>query len=297
MQQQRCDMITNISELSDRFHLNDIIANVDYMPSTHLMKKIIEDYEESHPITKKIKYIPHIKLKVPEFDLDRALNEINEFYIHDDFGRLNLAGIPESQGGSYYHYKGLHPSWGTRALINYTPSSTGTWGKEDREIAVRDFPSLQQNALHVKGRKLLLSDMLFYKTDIWDKLPYITSYITENICSAENLKRSHVYRLKANGILNFHNHRLLPWEDCAAPFDEGIVHIPLITNTSSKMCVQINDTTDIDVQHYAAGECWLLNSYLNHAVDCTETTIDRVHLTIMCDFSDKTFVELIERSI
>ncbi len=290
-------MIVNINELSDRLNLNDIVAPVDYMPATPLMKKIISDYENANPITKKIKYIPHIKLKVPEFDLDRALNEIHEFYMNDDFDRLDLKGIPASQGGKQYPWTDPHPTWGTRALINYTPSSIGTWGKEDREIAARDFPDLQPNAASVNYRKLLLSDMIFYKTDVWDKLPYITSYITDNICNAENLKRTHIFRLKSSGVLNFHNHRLLPWEDCASPFDEGIVHIPLITNSSAKMCVQLNDTDQVDVQHYAAGECWLFNSYLNHAVDCSANTSTRIHLTIMCDFSDTKFVELIERSM
>lgn len=290
-------MITNIKNLSNGLGFHDIIAPVDDMPSTPEMKKIISDYEQSHPILEKIKYIPHIKLKVPEFDLDRALNEINQFYMADDFDRLDLRGIPESEGGKKYHWTAPHPTWGTKALINYTPSSIGTWGKDDREIACKNFPNLQPHAVNVIGRKLLLSDMMFYKTDIWDKLPYITSYITENICNVENLKRTHIFRLKPSGVLNFHNHRLLPWEDCASPFDEGIVHIPLITNPSAKMCVQINDTDDVDVQHYAAGECWLFNSYLNHAVDCSDNSDARIHLTIMCDFGDEKFVDLIERSM
>ncbi len=292
-------MILHRSSLSPEMgDLSDCIAPVDRMPTSIEGKQIIEKYERDNPIILKIRYRPHIKLDLPPFDLESALREIKAYYDSDDFMRLDLKGIPPAEGGQYFWYDGLHGTWGSRALINYIPESKGTWGKEDREIAIRDYPELQSRAAALTTRRPFLQDMNFYKTEVWDALPYITNYIMENICEDfANMRRTHLYRLKPGGKLNFHNHRLLPWEDCAAPHDEGIVHIPLITHPSSLMYEQIGESDWIDAQHYGAGEPWLLNTYLNHAVDNTKCPVNRLHLTIMVDFSDKKFTNLIERSL
>jgi hypothetical protein len=278
--------------------LSDCIFPIDSMPNIPETEKIIADYEEKNPIILKIRYIPHLKLKIPPFDLNRALSEISHYYKNNDFMQLDLKGIPYKEGGQYFWYDGLHDSWNSRALINYIPESKGTWGKEDRELAVKNYPEYQPIASNLKSRRPFLQDMKFYKTEIWDSLPYITNYIMENFCEDFlNMRRTHLYKLNSGGLLNFHNHRLLPWESYAAPHDEGIIHIPLITHPESLMLEQLGDSHWIDAQHYLPGEAYLLNTYMNHAVDNTQSPIDRLHLTIMIDFSDKKFVEIIERSL
>ena len=282
----------------DMGDLTDCVYPIDNMPTTDEGRKIIYEYEKNNPITLKIRHIPHLKLKLPKFDLDTALKEVSEYYKNDDFMKLDLKGISPKEGGQYFWYDGLHNSWGSKALVNYTPSSKGTWGKEDRELAIKEFPHLQEHAAKLTTRRPFLQDMNFYKTDVWDSLPYITNYIMEHICDDfKNMRRTHLYRLKSGGRLNFHNHRILPWERDSAPHDEGIIHIPLITHPAALMYEQIGDSDWIDAQHYAAGETWLLNTYMNHAVDNKDSPVDRLHLTIMIDFSDKKFTNLLKRSL
>lgn len=291
-------MIRHLNTFKDDVKdLRECIAPIDFMPNIPETEKIIREYEEKNPIILKIRYIPHLKLKLPPFDLPKALKEIYSIY-NNDFMKLDLKGIPYNEGGQYFHYDGLHNSWNSKALINYIPNSKGTWGKEDRELAVKQFPELQPIASKLTSRRPFLQDMIFYKTEIWDSLPYITSYIMEHLCEDfTNMRRTHLYKLNSGGLLNFHNHRLLPWESYAAPHDEGIVHIPLITHYTSLMLEQIGDSHWVDAEHYQVGEPYLLNTYMNHAVDNTDCPIDRLHLTIMIDFSDKKFASVIERSL
>jgi len=269
------------------------------MPNIPETEKIIADYEEKNPIILKIRHIPHLKLKIPPFDLTQALSEISSIYKDNDFMPLDLKGIAYNEGGNFFHtIQGLHTSWNSKALINYIPESKGLWGKEDRELAVINYPEYQPIASKLKSRRPFLQDMKFYKTEIWDSLPYITNYIMENLCiDFSNMRRTFLFKLNSKGLINFHNHRLMPWENYAGPHDEGIIHIPLITHPESLMLEQIGDSHWIDLQHYSAGEAWLFNSYMNHAVDNTKSPIDRLHLTIIIDFSDKRFVEVIERSL
>jgi len=269
------------------------------MPNIPETEKIIADYEEKNPIILKIRHIPHLKLKIPPFDLTQALSEISSIYKDNDFMPLDLKGIDYNEGGNFFHtIQGLHTSWNSKALINYIPESKGLWGKEDRELAVINYPEYQPIASKLKSRRPFLQDMKFYKTEIWDSLPYITNYIMENLCiDFSNMRRTFLFKLNSKSLINFHNHRLMPWENYAGPHDEGIIHIPLITHPESLMLEQIGDSHWIDLQHYSAGEAWLFNSYMNHAVDNTKSPIDRLHLTIIIDFSDKRFVEVIERSL
>lgn len=292
-------MIIHRKELDeDMSDLSDCIFPIDHMPTTPEAKEIIDEYERKNPVILKIRYIPHLRLKLPPFDLDRALKEVHQYYESNDFMGLDLNGLSLDEGGRVSKYKGIHSAWSSRALVNFTPNSKGTWGKDDREIAMRDFPDLQPNADKIKNRRPFLQDMKFYKTDLWDSLPYITSYITENLCGdMENIRRSFLYKLKAGGRIKFHNHRFLPFDNTAAPHEEGIIHIPLITHPSSMMYQLIGDSDWIDARHYEPGEVWLFNTYANHAVDNKKSPIDRLHLVVMVDFSDKKFTELIEKSI
>lgn len=292
-------MIIHRSDLDEKMaDMSECVSSIYNIDATEEEKQIIYEYEKNNPIILKIRFIPHLKLKLPTFDIERALSEVNDYYQTDDFSQLEITGIPPEEGGSYFKYEGEHPTWGGRALVNYTPSSVGTWGKDDRLLAIKHYPHLQERAAKLTTRRPLLQDMNFYKTELWDKLPYITNYITENICEDFSyMRRTFLFRLKSGGCLTFHNHRREPWETHEAPHDEGIIHIPLVTHPSALMYQQIGDSDWIDAQHYDTGETWLFNSYMNHAVDNRKSPINRLHLTITVDFADRKFRELIERSI
>ena len=290
-------MIIHRSKLNPRVRkLKDCIAPIDKMPQTKEGAKIIRQYETDNPIILKLRHRPHLKLKHININLDRARKEVDQFYKNtEEFMKLDMKGLPDTNS---YDYEGHHMFWSSRALVNYTPSSYGTWGKDDREIAIKKYPDLQEKALKVKDRRVFLNDMNFYKTEVWDALPYITSFIMENLCSDfKYMRRTHLYNMKPRGCLTFHNHRLLPWETEEAPHDEGIIHIPLYTNEDCKMLSQIGDSDWIDAQHYKEGETWLLNTYMNHGVDATKCMIDRLHLVIMIDFTDPKFTDVLEESL
>jgi len=292
-------MIIHRSTLNPRVRsLNDCVSPLDSMPRSEAGGKIIHKYEADNPVILKIRHRPHIQLKLPQFDLEAARSEVYKFYTGNDFMELDMKGVPPEQGGQPYPFNGTHAWWSSRALVNYIPESKGVWGKDDRDLAIANYPHLQQKAINIKDHRPFLQDMNFYKTEVWDALPYITNYIMTHLCSDFSfMRRTHLYRLKQRGCLTFHNHRLLPWEHEEAPHDEGIIHIPLYTHESCKMLTQIGDSDWIDAQHYAEGEVWLLNTYMNHAVDATSCPIDRLHLTIMVDFADPKFAQLIERSM
>lgn len=283
-------MIVHRSTLNPRVRsLKDCIYPLDSMPKSETGKAIIHKYESENPIILKIRHRTHLKLKLPEFDLEKARDEVYKFYAGNDFVNLDM------QGDSDVKYK--HTHWSSRALVNYIPESTGVWGKGDRALAIENYPHLQQKALNVTGHRPFLGDMTFYKTEVWDELPYITNYIMTHLCSDfKFMRRTHLYKLKPRGCLTFHNHRIL-WETEESPHDEGIIHIPLYTHENCKMLTQIGDSDWVDAQHYAAGEVWLLNTYMNHAVDATSCPIDRLHLTVMIDFADPKFTALLENSL
>ena len=292
-------MIVHRSTLNPRVRtLKDCISPLDKMPRSEQGAKIIHQYEQDNPIILNIRHRPHIKLNIEKFDLEAAQKEVARFYQNNDFMRLDMKGISLDSGGRPYDYNGYHSWWSSRALVNYIPQSKGTWGKDDRELAIKEYPQYQQRAAKIEGHRPFLQDMDFYKTEVWDALPYITDYIMTNICSNfKYMRRTHLYKMNPRGCLTFHNHRLLPWETEEAPHDEGIIHIPLHTHESCKMLTQIGDSDWVDAQHYAEGEVWLLNTYMNHAVDATSCLIDRLHLTIMVDFADPKFAKLLENSL
>lgn len=292
-------MIIHRSKLNPRVRsLKDCVYPLDTMPRSKAGAEIIQKYETDNPIILKIRHRTHLKLKIPEFNLEAARREVYKFYTGNDFMDFDMKGLPVEQGGTPYPFDGRHAWWNSRALVNYIPESKGLWGKDDRDLAVSNYPQFQQRALNVKDRRLFLQDMNFYKTEVWDALPYITEYIMTHLCSDfKYMRRTHLYKLKPKGCITFHNHRILPWEPEEGPHDEGIVHIPIYTHENCKMLTQIGDSEWVDSQHYAAGEAWLLNTYMNHAVDATACPVDRMHLTVTVDFGDPKFAKLLEDSL
>jgi hypothetical protein len=292
-------MIIHRSQLNARVRsLKDCVAPLDHMPQSAAGGAVIRKYETDNPIILKIRHRPHMRLRLPTFDLQQAQQEVAKFYNSDDFMRLDMRGLPPEDGGRAYDFNGYHSHWASRALVNYIPESKGVWGKDDRELAIKQYPHLQPRAAQLKDRRPFLQDMEFYKTDVWEALPYITDYIMTHLCdNFKYMRRTHLYKMNPRGCLTFHNHRLLPWETEAAPHDEGIVHIPLHTHASVNMLAQIGDSDWVDAQHYGEGEIWLLNTYMNHAVDATACPVERLHLTIMIDFGDPKFTNVLENSL
>jgi hypothetical protein len=253
-------------------------------------KKFLEErdeYEAKAPWSKIMKDVPHLKLNIPEFDAERALLEIEQ---HIDFMvPINMRNDIETEE------KGPddHHSWSARALINYTPHDDRWFQKQSKECATRAFPEYQPYAHSIINSvpRLNLEDMKYYKTPLWDKLSYITDYISTYLC--DESYRAFVWQMGKEGYLNWHNHARLPWHSDLITNDKAIVHIPVVTHDDIKMLVEIDDV--IYSENYKAGGTYIFNNIHDHAVE-NNTSVNRIHIAIFIPWHDKKFTKVLERS-
>mgnify|MGYP001092638643 FL=1 len=282
------DLIPKLQKGDDAYNYG-VFDNLDEADAKESIKQIL-DYEEKFPYSNITKEIPHIKLDIPEFDHERAKAEVDEA-IGSAFIPINMATTAETvENGPNYHRH-----WGARALINYTPHSHLWFNKQSKECATRDMPEYQPYAASIvdTAPRLNLEDMKYYKTDLFNKLPYITKFIFDNIC--DTTYRAFIWKMGHDGYLNWHNHARLPWHTDVIANDKAIVHIPIVTDPKIKMLVRMDDKT-IYSEHYAKGNAYVFNNVKDHAVENTTST-DRLHVALYVPYHDKKFIELLDRSI
>lgn len=249
----------------------------------------IAKYEQENPVSARIKEIPHIKLNLPKFDYEQAWNEVQQLD-EDTYSRCNLRNYKETQE------KGplLHPHWYSKTMVNYTPHSWVGQGKQAKEEAAWAYPEYQSYAASIVDdvARLNSEDMEFYKTEIYDQLPTITSFINKHI--ADTTYRMHVWKIKDGGYLNWHNHARLPWHSDVIVNDKAIVHLPLYTHPDVNMLVRKEGK--IYAEHYTPGEAWIFNYIYDHAVD-NPTDVFRCHIVFYVPLTDKKFAKLVEESL
>ncbi len=116
----------------------------------------------------------------------------------------------------------------------------------------------------------------------------------------EHPGRCRITSMAPGGGLNWHSHcqfRTGNYEE-HADYDLAIVHVPIITNPGVKFGVAKfeKDRTDHRLnpvwQHYAAGECWLLNAWHEHNV-VNEGDESRIHLMMYGSLRDPKLAPLI----
>ena len=266
-----------------------VFDNIDEESAKESIKQIL-DYEKKYPYSNITKDIPHIKLNIPPFDYEKAKVEVDNA-IGSAFMPINMATTAETiENGPNYHRH-----WGSRALINYTPHSHLWFNKQSKECATRDMPEFQPHASSIIDNvpRLNLEDMKYYKTDLYDKLPYITKFIFEHICDTSY--RAFIWKIGHDGYLNWHNHARLPWHSDVIANDKAIVHIPIVSDPNIKMLVRMDDKT-IYSEHYNPGNAYVFNNVKDHAVENT-TTIDRLHVAVFVPYHDKKFIKLLDSSI
>ena len=251
-------------------------------------KKLQEQYEAKYPSLVAIRDIPHLQLDISEaIDMDSVLRELAPVLGEPGYQPFIITEEPRR----------INDLWTAKALINLSPDHVDEfWRPNWLELAATEHAEWQPRAAEImQTRKLRANDMQFYKTQLWDRLPTISSYISRNI--SDDFYRVHIGRLSPHGFLTFHNHRK-PKSDDGFPYGEIIVHLALITDQRCTMYVRDQQDDDkVYGQHYAAGQTWLFNSWLDHAADCTQLDYHRVHLTMWCRIEDDKFRDLLERSL
>lgn len=282
------DLILKLQK-GDEAYSYGVFDNIDEESAKASIQQILE-YEEKYPYSSITKEIPHIKLDIPKFDHDRAKAEVDNA-IGSAFIPINMSTTAETidQGPNY------HRHWGARALINYTPHSHLWFNKQSKECATRDMPEYQPYASSIidKVSRLNLEDMKYYRTDLYNRLPYITKFIFEHICDTSY--RAFVWKMGHNGYLNWHNHARLPWHSDVIANDKAIVHIPIVSDPKIKMLVRMDDQR-IYSEYYKPGNAYVFNNIKDHAVENT-TDIDRIHVVVFVSYHDKKFIKLLDRSI
>lgn len=266
-----------------------VFDNIDEETAKESIRQILE-YEKKYPYSHITKEIPHIKLNIPEFDHKRAKAEV-ENAIGSSFIPINMSTTAETiKDGPNFHRH-----WGSRALINYTPHSHLWFNKQSKECATRDMPEYQPYASSIVDSvsRLNLEDMQYYKTDLYDKLPYITSFIFDYICDTSY--RAFIWKMGHDGYLNWHNHARLPWHSDVIANDKAIVHIPIVTDPNIRMLVRMDDGT-IYSEHYAPGGAYVFNNVKDHAVE-NNTSVDRLHVAVFVPYHDEKFIKLLDKSI
>lgn len=241
--------------------------------------------ENASEKTKRLARIAHLKLNIPKFDYETAYQEVME-HTKGDFTPIEAIKDYKNRLAP----RGEHPTWCSRALVNYTTDSSKYFSFYDREDVAANHPDLQPEAarLYSQGISPSYKHMNYYKTDLYDKMPYITNYLTSYVFSKP--QRILLWNLRAGGIIGWHHHSA---KDSNYEFDHLIVHIPITTHPAVEMLVKIDDV--IHNQHYELGSAYIFNSVQDHAVN-NNSQIDRIHIVAMVAWNDKKLWENIEAS-
>jgi len=250
--------------------------------------QLVDGFENGNPWSKRVKQVPHLRLRTPAFDHARGLAEVTAS-IGDAFVPINLRNLEETRQLGPKN----HAHWSAMALVNYTPDSDRWFMKQSKEAATLSHPELQPEAASLisSAPRLNLEDMRYYRTDLYDKMPYITDFISTHI--ADRTYRIFVWKIGHDGYLNWHNHASLPWHKDLITNDKAIVHIPLRSHPSIRMLVRIDDK--IYSQYYEPGTTWLFNNINDHAVE-NSSDVDRLHIVAFVPFDDVKFCRLLEES-
>lgn len=273
----------SIDNITSWNSINDLSTD-QYNVYLKKIKELGSKYEHFEILTN----IPHLRLDLPKFDYVTANTQILDA-TNNIFTPINMRNYRDTiESGPKDH-----PYWSARALINYSYNSDRFFGNRDKEFATLAAPEFQPAAKKLldQNQELTLEDMSYYQTDIYKLLPYITNYIS-NIC--DQSYRIYLWKLKAKGMIEWHNHSNLLWNKNLEVNEATLVHIPVITHPAVKMLVKIHDT--VYQKYYEPGNAYIFNNSYDHAV-INESDIDRLHIIVMIPWADKKIADLVNRTI
>jgi hypothetical protein len=261
--------------------IHDSLTTMDDEVYNNYIKKL----NHANESTKKLNATPHLKLDLPKFDYVKALDEIMTC-TNNEFTPIQNCDFKDRNGP-----RTDHSTWSSRSLVNYVPYSDKYCSFYDREDSAENFPDLQPEAWEnlKQGKAVSYKHMKYYKTELYDKMPYITSYLTTHVF--ENSNRILLWKLAAGGTIGWHHHSNKQGNTDVN--DNIIVHIPITTHQDVKMLVKVGDL--IHEENYKVGNAYIFNSVHDHAVT-NFSDVDRIHIIVMIPFNDKKIWEVIERS-
>jgi hypothetical protein len=253
------------------------------------------------PWLQKMARIPHLRLKLPEFPVAEVVREM--YTAEPSYAQCSLRTPEEERDLGPLR----QPHWYASALVNYNRTAASFFCKLAKEVATFAEPEFQKKTRErylgsirptnstpcetALNWGLTSADMDHYPTELWERLPRTTEYITRHIGGP--LYRCWFLLLKRQGYLNWHSHARL---DAAGNFryDKFIIHIPIVTNPATRMHVRIDD--QVHSLHYKAGEAWAFNSMHNHSAE-NGGDEDRIHLVITTSTSNPTIAKVIQDSL
>lgn len=252
-------------------------------------KRKLNELERKYPILKKLNKIPHLKLDLIDFDFNQAYKEIVKA-TNDIFIPSNMNNYYETQK----YGAANHTHWLNRTLVNYSYDSDRFIGQRDKEYATLVFPDLQPIAKKLldQNQELSHEDMLYYETDLYKQVPYITDYIEKNVC--DKRYRIILSKIKSKGVIEWHNHTNITWNKNIEVNECLFLHIPVISDPLVEMLVKINNK--VYSEYYIPGNLYIFNNIYDHAV-INNSNIDRLHIVIMLPWSDLKLLNTIERTI
>lgn len=253
--------------------------------TSEVYKNYTKKLNQANEDTKKLNSIPHLKLDLPNFNYNVAYQEITKA-IGDNFTPIECC--------DYTNIKGIrtkHDTWSSSALVNYIPYSDRYFSYYDREDSAVNFPNLQPEAyeLFKSNKPIGYKHMRYYKTEIYKKMSYITSYLEKYVYNTSY--RVLIWKLAAGGSIGWHHHSNKQGNTDIN--DNIIVHLPVMSHPDVKMMVRINN--NLYEEYYAPGNAYIFNSVYDHAV-INNSNVDRLHIIAMLPFKDEKIWKIIKKS-
>jgi len=223
-------------------------------------------------ISNKLKTIPHLKLPI-SFDVARMVEEVRPIL-------PNLVGyeLPGSDR-SVEERDEYRDNWRGIGLVDFeTDSSKG----------MLDARSYRGQPPPLTIERTPWGAPIYYHTDMAEHAPQCMNIIYQLF---DDPGRCRITSIRSGGGLHWHSHCQFKSGNYGSytQYDIAIVHVPIITNPNVELGVTKFHHSEHGInpewQHYAAGECWLLNAWNEHNVR-NEGEDDRIHLMMYGSLSD-----------
>lgn len=234
----------------------------------------------NHPsLITQLKRIPHLRLPL-RFDADAMWAEVRD---------LDLVGYELPEGSPEERREQYRRDWRGLGLVDFTEDSR--LGMSDAR-AFRGKDGAVSMAYDENGIPLTM------ETDLAARCPILMEAVYR---VTDNPDRTRISCLVPGGKINWHSHcRFYSGNYKSIEYTTGIVHIPIRTNSECSFGVrrwprQVHGLGDIKYQSYGQGECWMLNSWHEHAAhNAGDTT--RYHLMIYAPIEGK-FAEMLDQAV
>lgn len=221
-----------------------------------------------------LKRIPHLRLPIT-FDVKLLREEVSDM---PELIGYELPGEDRSEEERGFYRR----NWKGRGLIDF---------EDDSSKGMFDARPYQGGESPLNIRRSPDGKPYYWRTELANTMPS-TFMVIDQLFREPG--RCRITSMRSGGSLFWHSHcqfRSGNYEE-HGEYDLAIVHVPIITNPEVKFGVAKFERDNTDhrtdnpyLQHYAAGECWLLNAWHEHNV-FNEGFNDRIHLMMYGSLRD-----------